>query len=213
MRPLLKYCGNKNEEDLKITSQSAASYLGFVFVPGVKREVRPSDVKQWLSKHPNSKNKKLVALFVNATIDEIQHVISQLPIDVIQCHGTESPETVANIRAKTGVRVWKAIHHQLNGRTEMTRYAGIADGYVIDAKVSGQWGGTGQTFDWKAVPEYISEGKRQRVPVFIAGGVDTSNVKQLLAYQPDGIDLSSGLEVNGEKSTEIITQFEGVVCK
>ncbi|MDQ0205925.1 phosphoribosylanthranilate isomerase [Alkalicoccobacillus murimartini] len=207
MRPLLKYCGNKSEADLAVTVASEADYLGFVFVPGTKREVDPDHVKAWLDRNPVS-DKKLVALFVNEQSATIHDICKKLPIDVIQCHGNESPEFVTEIKRTTGKKVWKVIHHHSEGMVEMRRYDAIADGYIIDAKVEGQWGGTGKTFDWDCIPAYIKEGKRQSVPVFIAGGVDASNIQKLSDYDPDGIDLSSGIEIDGTKSQQAIKRLE-----
>ncbi|MCM2674342.1 phosphoribosylanthranilate isomerase [Alkalicoccobacillus plakortidis] len=207
MTPLLKYCGNKSSEDLAVTTSSKADYLGFVFVPGTKRYVEPKKVNTWLEKN-RINPKKLVALFVNESPHMIEEICTLLPIDVIQCHGTESPTFVTNIKQKTGKEVWKVIHHHPEAISQMQTFNGIADGYIVDTKVAGSLGGTGQTFDWEQIPGYIKEGKRQSVPVFIAGGVDATNIARLASYSPDGIDLSSGIEVNGHKSPESIRELE-----
>ncbi|MGN7311223.1 phosphoribosylanthranilate isomerase [Alkalicoccobacillus gibsonii] len=207
MRPLLKYCGNRSEDDLALTKKSKADYLGFVFVPGTKRFVRAEDVNRWLVNQPVTQQ-KLVALFVNESIETITSVCTICPIDIIQCHGTESSTTVAKIKQATKKEVWKVIHHHKHGVSQMKEYDGIADGYIIDTKVAGSWGGTGQTFDWESIPNYLSEGKRQSVPVFIAGGVNAENISALTRYKPDGIDLSSGLERENKKSYEAIREIE-----
>ncbi|WYP28269.1 phosphoribosylanthranilate isomerase [Alkalihalobacillus sp. FSL W8-0930] len=207
MNPLLKYCGNRSEDDLALTKKSKADYLGFVFVPGTKRFVRAEEVNKWLTKHPDTKQ-KVVALFVNESTETITSVCNTCPIDIIQCHGTESSTTIAEIKQATQKDVWKVIHHHDHGVSQMKEYEGIADGYIIDTKVSGSWGGTGQTFDWESIPDYLNEGKRQSVPVFIAGGVNAENIAILARYKPDGIDLSSGLERDHKKSQEVIREIE-----
>ncbi|MFK3936285.1 phosphoribosylanthranilate isomerase [Alkalihalobacillus sp. NPDC078783] len=207
MKPTLKYCGNHSESDLILTKGSKADYVGFVFVPGTKRYVRAVDVNRWLAKHPVTQQ-KIVALFVNELIDTITTICNSCPIDIIQCHGTESSATVAKIKQVTKKEVWKVIHHHDHGVLQMKEYEGIADGYIIDTKVAGSWGGTGQTFDWESIPDYMSEGRRQSVPVFIAGGVKSDNISALARYKPDGIDLSSGLEREGKKSQEAIREIE-----
>ncbi|MFC4324180.1 phosphoribosylanthranilate isomerase [Litchfieldia salsa] len=202
----VKYCGNKSLVDLKITASSQAQYLGFIFAKS-KREVRPEDLKSWLE-HVDVRSKKLVGVFVNSAIDEILSVVSKVPLSVIQCHGTESPQMLTEIKTVLNREVWKVIHHSDNSFKHMEDYSGIADAYVIDSKVKGMWGGSGEVFDWSFIPQYIKEAKRQGVPCYIAGGVNKDNLKELLTFQIDGIDLSSGIELNNIKDKEIIKKIE-----
>ncbi|WP_052366038.1 hypothetical protein [Geomicrobium sp. JCM 19055] len=81
----------------------------------------------------------------------------------------------------------------------MSAYAPIVDGFIVDAGTKTERGGTGQTFDWKKAPTYIHFAKQLNVPLYIAGGVHEHNVQQLLEMQPDGIDVSSGIETEGKK--------------
>lgn len=202
----IKYCGNKTFEDFQVTVESGANYLGVIFAES-KRKVEPANVSEWLTKvelHP----KKLVGLFVNAPVSEIVQIALQIPLSIIQCHGTESRETLLLIKRLTKKPVWKAIHHDDHSLGKMRELAGAADGYVIDSKVKGLWGGTGKSFDWSFIPNYVGEGKKQGVPVFIAGGVNESNLVELLKYDISGIDLSSGIERNGVKNNEIIKKIE-----
>lgn len=203
--PVLKYCGNHSYQDVQITANSRAHYLGFVFAES-KRSVTAHQVQQWLEKIQIPQ--KLVGVFVNATLGEIEYVSSRIRLDVIQCHGDETPDYILTLKASLKQRIWKVIHHSQNGIEKMKQYDGLVDGYVIDSKVSGQRGGTGQTFDWSSIPSYQKEAFRQQVPIFIAGGINPQTVKELLLYQPVGIDLSSGIEENGRKSSEIKNQLE-----
>lgn len=207
MRPLLKYCGNHSLHDVKLSLSSEADFIGFVFAKS-KRQVTRDQVKSWLENVRIDEQKKLVALFVNASADEVVQTIDGLPFSVVQCHGNEPPEVVAEIKKRTNLSVWKVIHHSDDAIHSMKTYAQIADGYIIDCKVGNQWGGTGVSFDWRFVPSYLEEGRRQGVCVFIAGGITPDNVRQLLPYNPDGIDLSSGIEENGQKSKKRMLQLE-----
>ncbi|WP_319830082.1 phosphoribosylanthranilate isomerase [Bacillus solitudinis] len=206
LRPLLKLCGNHSEGDVHVSSASGAEYLGFVFAKS-KRQVNNEQLRNWLEK-ADTHGKKIVALFVNADEETIKNEIKGLPIDIIQCHGTESVELVQSIKENTKLPVWKVIHHQENALETMRTFQHTADGYVVDCKADGKWGGTGKAFDWSYVPVYVEEGKRQQVPVFIAGGVKPENVSELLAFKPDGIDLSSGIELKGYKSASLIRNLE-----
>ncbi|OIJ15844.1 N-(5'-phosphoribosyl)anthranilate isomerase [Anaerobacillus arseniciselenatis] len=203
--PLLKYCGNHSLEDIKVATNSSAHYLGFVFAES-KRCVTPSEVKEWLSKVEVSQ--KLVGVFVNAPIDQIQLAVENIALDVIQCHGEETVEEILALKATFKQKVWKVIHHSETAINLMKQYEGVVDGYVIDSKVKGVRGGTGVTFDWSAIPAYKREAEKQKVPCFIAGGINVSTINELLQYDPGGIDLSSGIEVSGRKSEKIKKQFE-----
>jgi phosphoribosylanthranilate isomerase len=203
--PLLKYCGNYSFEDVQITANSRANYLGFIFAES-KRSVTVHQVKQWLEQIQIPQ--KIVGVFVNASLEEIESVSRQVRLDVIQCHGEETPDFILTLKAAISQQIWKVVHHSENGLEKMKQYEGLVDGYVVDSKVSGQRGGTGQTFDWSSIPSYQKEAFRQQVPIFIAGGINPQTVKELLLYQPVGIDLSSGIEENGRKSIEIKNQLE-----
>ncbi|MFT4413090.1 phosphoribosylanthranilate isomerase [Fredinandcohnia humi] len=208
---LIKYCGNQSKEDIEIVTDSNASYIGFIFANS-KRFVNPLLVKEWLKK-VSFENKKLVGVFVNADISYIDSVLSQVPLSVIQCHGTETPQYVIQLKKTTKIQVWKVIHHEEGSLENMKGFQGIADGYVIDTKVKNLWGGSGTSFDWKYIPHYIEEAKRQGVPCLIAGGIHVGNIEQLLKYEIDGIDISSGIERNGKKDKQVIETIEKWVNK
>lgn len=202
---MLKYCGNHSLEDVIVATNSRANFLGFVFAKS-KRCVTPTEVKKWLCKVKVSQ--KLVGVFVNASIDEINRATSSIPLDVIQCHGEETVEDILTIKTNFKQKVWKVIHHSSEALDLMKQYKGIVDGYVIDSKVAGRRGGTGVTFDWSSIPSYQIEAEVQNVPCFIAGGINVNTIEELLKYDPIGIDLSSGIELNGRKSEDIKNQFE-----
>jgi phosphoribosylanthranilate isomerase len=208
--PVLKYCGNRTASDLQKSVRSRANYVGLIFAES-KRKVEVEMVKQWLQ-YISLGGKQLVGVFVNAPIDQITHAASQLPLAVIQCHGHETVEHIAKIKEVTDLSVWKAIHHDEKALAKMKQYAGVADGYVVDSRVNGAWGGTGMTFDWKNVPFYLEEAARQAVPCFIAGGITPENIEKLLSYRPYGIDISSGIEENGEKSIKKMKEIEEKVA-
>lgn len=207
LNPKLKFCGNHSQQDIALAVQSRVSYIGVVFAES-KRKVTARDVDKWIKAHPLQPKQKLVGLFVNASISEIASVLSHVSLDIIQLHGNETVEQVNMISKQVTVPLWKVIHHEPQAWLKMEQYAPFVDGFVIDSKVKGQWGGTGSTFDWSHLPSYIETGKKLARPTFIAGGIQASNIAELLAYQPDGIDVSSGIEENGKKSFERMKQIE-----
>ncbi|MEH7236580.1 phosphoribosylanthranilate isomerase [Bacillus sp. JJ1562] len=210
-QPLIKYCGNKSFEDVAVVAKSRANYIGFIFANS-KRKVNPVDVNNWLNK-VNMRDKKTVGIFVNADLIEIEAVLAKVSLSVIQCHGTESVDFIQQVKNKTGLHVWKVIHHDVQGIQEMKEFAGVADGYVIDTKVANMWGGSGVSFDWKSIPYYQQEARIQGVPCFIAGGIDSNNIEKLLSYEIDGFDISSGIELEGKKDDTIIQTIEKWVDK
>jgi phosphoribosylanthranilate isomerase len=208
---LLKYCGHRSLEDLQTSTGSRAHYLGLIFAQS-KRQVQPGEVKEWLKTVPLN-GKKLVGVFVNASVAEIMHVAKEVPLSIIQCHGTETPEQIIQIKKAARLPVWKAIHHSEEALEQMKHFAGIADGYIIDSKVKGEWGGTGISFNWEFVPSYLFEAERQGVRCFIAGGVRPDNIEELLRYRPHGIDISSGIEEREKKNKRKIQWIEEKVGK
>ena len=212
--PLLKYCGNHCFQDYKLTVNSNAHFIGFIFYKGSKRYVEPLQVLKWTTDYLKNRYQKLVGVFVNPKLDEIKEALNYLPLDIIQLHGNESPHFVKKNKAVLNIPIWKAIHHDDNALTQMKQYRGLASGYVIDVKTKDAWGGTGQSFNWDAVPLYKKEAERQNVPCFIAGGINPENISDLLMYRPYGIDLASGIETNGVKSKALIDELERkVVCE
>ncbi|MGR9047158.1 phosphoribosylanthranilate isomerase [Halobacillus faecis] len=195
--PIVKLCGNRSLSDVAKTSSSQASHLGFIFVRRTKRYVRPEYVGRWVKKiRPRQ---KIVGVFIEPTIEEIEEILHFVPLDVIQLHGNETVSQLLRIKEAFGLPVWKVVHHQSNGIKQMEVFRGVADGYIVDSKVDGASGGTGVRFDWDAVPTYQKEAYDQGVACLIAGGIKPENVTELLHYRPDGIDLSSGIEIGDGK--------------
>ncbi|QHE51093.1 phosphoribosylanthranilate isomerase [Pontibacillus sp. HMF3514] len=202
----MKLCGNRSLIDLKTSIESGAEYIGVVFADS-KRQVDPEELAEWLKQIQFKKNQKLVGVFVNPTIGELDGVMKNIDLDVIQLHGNEDIAHVLNIKERFPCTIWKAIHHTDASVELMNLYKGVIDGYVVDAKSKEAWGGTGKQFDWKAVPQYIEEAEMQSVPCFIAGGVNPENVFELASLKPHGIDVSSGIESEGKKDANKIEKI------
>ncbi|PCK20977.1 phosphoribosylanthranilate isomerase [Bacillus pumilus] len=207
-KPYLKYCGAVSQEDVECISQSRADAIGFIFAPS-KRQVHPDQVKHWLVQ--TKCRKDIVGVFVNEKIQKVCDIANHIPLDIVQLHGDETREEAKKIKQQTGAIVWKVFHHEpnLKGTLEkMTAFAPFVDGYLIDAKVKGMRGGSGTAFAWEAVPSYVQHAKRLTKTCAIAGGVTPATITELLAYSPEAIDLSSGIEENGKKSSAKIKVLE-----
>jgi phosphoribosylanthranilate isomerase len=204
MKTYLKLCGNHSLQDLEIAAQSNATHIGVIFAES-KRQVKPEQLAHWLKKVEISA--QLVGVFVHASVTEIDNVLRHVDLDVIQCHGKESVEEVEEIKQRFAKPVFKAVHHQEKGLKQLQQFADVADGYVIDSKVKGAWGGTGVSFDWDSIPDYTKEARRQQKLCFIAGGINPDNVESCMSYAPIGIDLSSGIETEGRKNNLKLQQL------
>ncbi|MBM7661255.1 phosphoribosylanthranilate isomerase [Bacillus mesophilus] len=209
-RPLLKFCGNRSYGDWCYVVDSMADVLGVIFAPS-KRNVTKEQVKAWLETKPLPPTKRLAGIFVNESLETIKETCEEIPLQIIQCHGIETPADLKEIKKATGLVVWKAIHHDDTSLEYMRTFQSIADGYVVDTKSPKAWGGTGQSFDWASIPNYLKEAEIQGVPCFIAGGVKVENIKELLEFNPIGIDLASGIEVNEQKNKDLIQRIENEV--
>jgi phosphoribosylanthranilate isomerase len=204
----IKLCGNHSLEDLQYTINSKANYIGIVFAPS-KRKVNAKEVKSWLESVQLGNDQKLVGIFVNATNEEISEVMKDVPLHIIQAHGNETVGQLLYMKEQFYQQeIWKAIHHGPDALEKMRTFEGVVDGYVIDAKVQGQWGGSGERFDWSHIPQYIEEARRQNVLCLFAGGITPENVTDIIRNEIDGIDISSGIETNGTKDAIKIKQLE-----
>ncbi|MBM7553757.1 phosphoribosylanthranilate isomerase [Thalassobacillus pellis] len=200
--PLVKLCGNRSLQDLKYSSESSATHLGFIFVKGTKRYVRPERAGRWVSDVEPSQ--KLVGVFIEPTLEELEIALHYIPLDIIQLHGNETVSEVLKIKESFDIPVWKVIHHADFGIDYMRLFQGAVEGFVIDSKVAGAYGGTGVKFDWEAIPAYTREAEKQGVPCLVAGGINHINVTDVLDHYPHGIDLSSGTETEDAKDRKKI---------
>ncbi|MFC7391573.1 phosphoribosylanthranilate isomerase [Scopulibacillus cellulosilyticus] len=205
-RPLLKFCGNHSLSDLKLAVQSEAQFIGIVFAKESKRQVSISEAEAWFRTIQLKPCQKLVGVFVNSPVSFIKRAVGRLPIDVIQCHGNETVDDILDLKCQINKPVWKAIHQDQDTVKKMQAYEGVIDGFIIDTKTA-KWGGSGVSFDWQHVPAYTKEAKRQGVHCFIAGGIRPDNIDRLLTYEPEGIDIASGIETELRKDPEKIRQI------
>ncbi|MEP0963147.1 MAG: phosphoribosylanthranilate isomerase [Roseobacter sp.] len=203
----VKICGLNKPCDVVAATQAGATYVGFVFFPKSPRNVSMALARELALQTPLGVAK--VALTVNAD-DEFLDVLTQdVPIDMLQLHGSESPERVAQIKARYGLPVMKAIGVADEGDLiTIDTYAAVADQLLIDAKPPKNAdlpGGNGLSFDWR-----LLRGRKYWTrPWMLAGGLTPDNVAaavQLTGAQQ--VDVSSGVEIApGEKDANLIADF------
>jgi len=200
-----KICGLTTPEAIEAAAKAGAAYIGFVFFPKSPRNISLAEAEVLALSVPPGIVK--VALTVNAD-DALIDDIAALPIDMFQLHGSESPTRVAEVKARTGLPVMKAIGvADASDLERIADYEGVADQILVDAKPpkGGEVpGGNGLAFDWRLI-----EGRDWARPWMLAGGLDPSNV--FAAVRLTGaaqIDVSSGVESTpGIKDIERIRAF------
>lgn len=194
----VKICGIKKLEDALLAGEFGASAVGFVFYKKSPRFISPSSAWMIIKRLPPFLCP--VGVFVNPSFEELKMAIEMSGIQVIQLHGEENPELVKNL--KIGIIKAIRIEDKIN-EDEMKRWK-MASCFLIEGKSKKGYGGTGTSFDYRAVKPYT---KNYRI--IIAGGLNPSNVKRVLQMvKPYGVDVSSGVEISpGVKSPQLMKEF------
>ena len=188
----VKICGLTGPQDVVAAADAGARYVGFVFFPKSPRNVSVQQAKALAAEVPFGAAK--VALTVNADDALLDEITQNVAIDILQLHGSESVERVAQIKARTGLPVMKAIGiSDADDLQKIVDYGRVADMLLVDAKPPKNAdlpGGNGLAFDWR-----LLAGRKWAVPWMLAGGLTPDNVQQ--AIQLTGarqVDVSSGVE-------------------
>ncbi|TDO96815.1 phosphoribosylanthranilate isomerase [Marinomonas balearica] len=194
----VKICGITNLEDALFAIECGADALGFVFYSKSPRYVTPQVANNIVSKLPPFVAP--IALFVDASNEQVNDVISGSSRWVIQFHGNEQPEECASY----GVSYIKALRMKpdLNLTTEFERFSS-AVAILLDAYKAGVPGGTGETFDWERIPRTSDK------PIILAGGLTPENITQaVMQVSPYAVDVSGGVEeTKGKKDFIKVKDF------
>lgn len=186
----VKICGLSTPETLSAALNAGVDYVGFVFYPPSPRHVEIDTAKALASQIAT--NARAVGLFVDPTDDQLSEALSHVPIDIIQLHGNETPQRVAEIKERyRNLDVMKAIRiRNADDLNAVQDYEATADWLLFDTKSEKAPGGTGEKFDWS-----LLKGKTFAKPWMLSGGLTAENTKDALAQlSPDALDVSSGVE-------------------
>lgn len=193
----VKICGIKHKETLSLLKECEVDYVGFVFAPS-KRKVEATAAKEMLRSVPD--HPPAVGVFVNPTIEELEEILAEVSLAVVQLHGQETPAFCQEVKERFSLPVWKAlaVGNEAEAVEGMAAYATHVDAFLFDTYDPAQAGGTGRRFSWEQIPDL--QAASQGVTEIIAGGINVDNVAELIGrYRPSVIDLSSGVETDGEK--------------
>ncbi|RII37923.1 phosphoribosylanthranilate isomerase [Pseudooceanicola sediminis] len=191
-RVRVKICGLSRPEDVIATADAGAVYAGFVFFPKSPRNISVEQARELAIDAPMGLAK--VALMVNPNDALLDAVTGAVPLDMIQLHGAESPERVAQVKAMTGLPVMKAVG--VSGADDLSvldTYCEVADQILVDAKPAPGAdlpGGNGLAFDWRLIA-----GRQWKCPWMLAGGLTPDNVAEAIRLTgAQQVDVSSGVE-------------------
>ncbi|GMM60490.1 phosphoribosylanthranilate isomerase [Novosphingobium pituita] len=204
--PAIKICGINSPKALDAVLEQRADYAGLVFFPPSPRHLALRDAAM-LGERAAGRT-KLVGLFVDADDAMIGEALAAARLDVVQLHGKESPERVAQVKARFGVPVWKALSiASAADVAAAARYDGAADLLLFDAKApkgAALPGGLGLVFDWS-----LLAARRGPTPWGLAGGLSPANVGEAVRATGTGlVDVSSGVEsAPGAKDESLIRAF------
>ena len=204
-----KICGLSTPETVDAAVEAGAGLVGFVTFPRSPRHVDSLDLLAALGKRVPPGVIR-VGLFVDADDALIDARLATGAIDMLQLHGSETPERIAALKARTGKPVMKAIKVSVPADVDrgIAAYAGVADRLMVDAADGTLPGGNATAFDWS-----ILSGRIVPVPWFLAGGLTPANVADAVRVTgAPAVDVSSGVESSrGVKSIELIRAFVGAV--
>lgn len=202
----VKICGLRDPQHVACAAEAGARYVGFVFFPRSPRAVTPVEAAALSAHVPVGVAQ--VGLFVDPDDALLDEVLATVPLDMIQLHGHESPARVAEVKARTGLPVMKAVG--ISGPADLaqlTDYGVAADLLLVDAKPAPGAdlpGGNGLAFDWR-----LLQGRRWLRPWLLAGGLTPDNVAEAVRLtRAPGVDVSSGVEgAPGVKDKDLIRSF------
>jgi phosphoribosylanthranilate isomerase len=193
--PKVKICGITRLEDAELAADLGAWALGMVFHGESPR--RCSMAQAQLIAASLRRRAELCGVFVNASLDELTTIATELSLTLVQLHGDEGPSFCAEVARRTGARVIKAVQVRASGDVEKAeRYHvdfHLLDAHPADARKRALRGGTGEAFDWS-----LLAARRSAVPLILSGGLVPENVgKGIAAARTHGlfaVDTASGTE-------------------
>ena len=201
----IKICGITKAEQGHAIAHLGATALGFICVANTPRYVSPQQIRAIVDRLPRDlttgKLVDRVGVFLNASLPEIYETVAIAHLNSVQLHGTESPEFCDKLRsALPDVEIIKALRIRVpEALSQADVYQNWVDALLLDAYHPDLPGGTGETLDWSNLRRF-----RPACPWLLAGGLHPGNIVYALQVaNPDGVDLSSGVEnAPGDKNLE-----------
>ncbi len=196
----VKICGLRTRDQLLTAIDAGADLLGLMFYESSSRYIYPQEAMELLKTLEDSQSASaIVGIFVNEEAEFINDIVERVGLHVVQLHGDEPPEFCKRIKRPVikGLRPNSITDLNLVEEYEATTWRILLD------TPTAKWGGSGETHDWG-----IARKEAQRMPIILAGGLTPENVSEAIQrVRPWGVDVSSGVEVNGQKDAGKIQAF------
>jgi phosphoribosylanthranilate isomerase len=202
----VKICGLRDQVMLDVAVNAGAHYVGLVFFEKSPRNVSIAQAAPLAQSTLMGIAK--VGLVVNPDTAFLDAILADVPLDILQLHGSETPERVTEISRRYGLPVMKAVGvADASDLPALDAYAHVADMILVDAKPPKNAdlpGGNGLSFDWTLIAN-----RRWSTPWMLAGGLTPDNVSEAMSLTgATQVDVSSGVETApGKKSADLITAF------
>ena len=205
MTTKIKICGLKTEHAVEAALAGGADFVGFVFFAPSPRNVDPARAAALAAKVRG--RAKIVALMVDPSDVLINEVVATLGPDLIQLHGEETPARAAEVRARWGIPIMKAIPVETVDDASAALSFSATDLILFDARAPADGtrpGGNGASFDWRMLM-----GVKEKVAFVLSGGLTPDNVAEAIRLTgATMVDVSSGVESRpGEKDPTLIARF------
>ena len=194
----VKFCGFTQLSDIQTATQLGVDAVGLVFYPPSPRAVTLAQAQILSTALPAFVS--VVALVVNMPQDELVELADNVPFDIIQFHGDESPEQCQQLASMVNKRWIKALRvnadtdSAVSVRAQIDEFAKVgASSILLDAYHQHKYGGTGARFDWSLIPQDSS------LPIILAGGLNAENIAATLELPIYAVDVSGGIEIDKGK--------------
>ena len=207
----LKICGLRDLDSALAAAEAGADFLGFNFVPGVRRQLSSERVKAIIIDYRRRRGEngpRLVGIFADQPLDEVNRTVEGCGLDLAQLCGDEPPEywrglsvqVIKQIKVRDRDPLEEVIPETLRRVGQVVARGHLA---MLDRHEAGSLGGTGRTFDWS-----IAAPVARRHELMLAGGLTPENVGRAVeTVAPWGVDVSSGVETGGVKDVGKIAAF------
>ena len=204
----IKICGLRDASSAVVAADAGANYLGFNFVDGSKRQITAEnciavlDEYRWTKKPQN--DQFIVGLFRNQDPSEVNQIARAVGFDYLQLCGSEDADYISKIELPVFKQVFvKPEWSTGDVDSEVSPFLDAGHGIVLDSFAKGFLGGSGKTFDWES-----AETVANREKVLLAGGLNPENVQSAITQlSPWGVDVASGVEIDGVKDPNRIRAF------
>ncbi len=203
----VKHCGITSLADAELCAGAGAWALGMIFAKESKRRIKLGEAAAIGAAF--KRRIELAGVFVNAPLDEVVMTADQVGLTLVQLHGDEGPAYADEVARRTGAKVIKAAQIGDAGDIQAIQAFTRVDFHLLDTRVDGARGGTGETFDWRLASRH-----RGDIPVILAGGLTPDNVAEAIeTVHPFAVDVAGGTEASpGVKDAAKVQAFMEAVA-